>query len=207
MMASTRLRKTFRYPSESDSEPDELDEEHQEALLVDLKAQDDAKNDIYRKLYLAIPLLAALYFFTAIFTSTSARKRLLALLSLSSLVSTAYILHFLPIRTPGRKGKRPVYQVEAEKSPVERHILRLDAGLAGLIFLSALASWRRGATEDAWKEALPGSMSYIPVVNHFGAVTDLTREVIFLLTMFVRQQLAPVDLEELQKARYELKGA
>lgn len=31
--------------------------------------------------------------------------------------------------------------------------------------------------------------------------------VIFLLTMFVRQQLAPVDLEELQKARYELKGA
>lgn len=36
----------------------------------------------------------------------------------------------------------------------------------------------------------------------------LTREtVIFALTMFVRQQLAPLDLDELQKARYELKGA
>ena len=30
--------------------------------------------------------------------------------------------------------------------------------------------------------------------------------VIFGLTMFARQQLAPLDLEELQKARYEYKG-
>lgn len=159
-MAATRLRKTFRYPSESDSdsEPNELDEEHQEALLVSLKAQDDKKNDLYRKLYLAIPALSGLYFLLTIFTATSARKRLLFLLSVSSLACTAYILHFLPIETPSRKGKRPVYQVEAEKSPVERYILRLNAGLAGLIFLSAVASWWRGAVEDAWKEALPGSM-------------------------------------------------
>jgi hypothetical protein len=31
--------------------------------------------------------------------------------------------------------------------------------------------------------------------------------VVFFLTLFVRQQLAPVDLEELRKARYGLKGA
>jgi hypothetical protein len=31
--------------------------------------------------------------------------------------------------------------------------------------------------------------------------------VVFFLTLLVRQQLAPVDLEELRKARYELKGA
>lgn len=199
-MASTRLRKTFRYPSESDSEPDDLDEEHQEALLTSLKTQDDAKNALYRKLYLSIPLLATLYFFGTIFTATSARKRLLSLLSLSSLLSTAWILHFLPIQTPGRKGRR------MEKSPVERYILRLDAGLAGLIFLSALASWRRGAVEDAWKEALPGGMLLCGLESDL-VVADFMLVVIFLLTMFVRQQLAPIDLEELQKARYELKGA
>ena len=33
------------------------------------------------------------------------------------------------------------------------------------------------------------------------------KAVIFGLTMFVRQQLRPLDLEELQQARYELKGA
>jgi len=175
-MASTRLRKTFRYPSESDSEPDELDEEHQEALLTSLKAQDDAKNDLYRKLYLSIPILAAFYFFTAIFTATSPRKRLLALLSISSLVSTSYILHFLPIQTPGRKGKRPIYQVEAESTPVERYILRLDAGLASLIFLAALASWRRGATEDAWKEALPGSKSAKGLLNFLVQWVDLVHQ-------------------------------
>jgi hypothetical protein len=31
--------------------------------------------------------------------------------------------------------------------------------------------------------------------------------VIYGMALFVRQQLAPVDLEELQKARYEYKGA
>jgi hypothetical protein len=30
---------------------------------------------------------------------------------------------------------------------------------------------------------------------------------VYFLTLFVRQQLAPVDLEELRRARYELKGA
>jgi hypothetical protein len=38
---------------------------------------------------------------------------------------------------------------------------------------------------------------------------DLTYRcaVVYFLTLFVRQQLAPVDLNELRKARYELKGA
>jgi hypothetical protein len=31
--------------------------------------------------------------------------------------------------------------------------------------------------------------------------------VVFFLTLFVRQQLAPVDMQELREARYGLKGA
>ncbi|EME44776.1 hypothetical protein DOTSEDRAFT_88811 [Dothistroma septosporum NZE10] len=183
-----RLRKAFRYPSENDSDDDpELDEEHQEKLIEQLQTHDASQNALYRKTFLAIPVLAALFFLTTLIIATSARQRLIALLSVSSLASTAYILHFQPIEAPDKKGKRPVYQVEAGKGPVEKYLVWLNAGLAGLLLIAAVVSWRRGMGEEAWRQALPG--------------------VVFGLTMFVRQQLAPVDLEELQRARYEFKGA
>ena len=154
------LRKAFRYPSENDdaSEPEELDEEHQERLIAELKEADDRKNNLYRMAFLAIPILAALFFFTTLFTASTARQRLLALLSLSSMLCTAYILHFMPLKRPGRRGKRAVYQVEAEKSPVEKYLVYLNAALAGLLLVAAAVSWRKGAAHDAWREALPASM-------------------------------------------------
>lgn len=203
-MATTRIRKAFRYPSESDDEdePDELDEEHQERLISDFRRQDFKRNEIYRQLFLAIPLLAGLYFFLTIFTASTARQRWISLLSVSSLVCTAYILHFMPIESPDRKGKRPVYQVEAEKGPVENYLVYLNASLAGLLLLAAVVSWKKELREAAWKEALPSSTS---TLGDFSA--KLTKTVVFALIMFARQQLAPVDLEDLQKARYEYKGA
>jgi len=42
----------------------------------------------------------------------------------------------------------------------------------------------------------------------FSKILEANREtVVFFLTLFVRQQLAPVDLQELREARYGLKGA
>ncbi|KAK3722791.1 hypothetical protein LTR37_002363 [Vermiconidia calcicola] len=188
-MASTRLRKAFRYPSESDSdnEVDELDEEHQERLIAELQIQDAQKNDLYRKAFLAIPLLGGLFFLYTFFIASSTRQRLIALLSTSSMICTAYILHFQPIKARDRKGKRPMYRVEADNGPVEKYLVYLNAALAGLLLVASALSWRRGLGEDAWREALPA--------------------IIFSLMMFVRQQLAPLDLEELQKARYDFKGA
>ncbi|CAK1362881.1 unnamed protein product [Cercospora beticola] len=188
MMAAARLRRTFRYPSEDDdNEPEDLDEEHQEKLIADLEAEDSAKNELYRKAFLGIPFIASLVFLYTFVTASSARQRLIAILGVSSLACTAYVLHFMPIEKPERKGKRAVYRVEAEKSPVEKYLVYLNAGLAALLELAAFVSWRQGRLDDAWRESLPA--------------------IIMGLTMFVRQQLAPLDLEELQKARYELKGA
>ena len=188
MMAAARLRRTFKYPTDDDdNEPEDLDEEHQEKLIADLEAEDTAKNELYRKAFLSIPLLGALVFLYTFVTASTARSRLVAILGVSSLACTAYILHFQPIERPERKGKRAVYQVEAEKGPVEKYLVYLNAGLALLLELAALLSWRQGRDEDAWRESLPA--------------------IIMVLTMFVRQQLAPLDLEELQKARYDLKGA
>ena len=186
-MATARLRKTFKYPSDDEDDPDELDEEHQERLIADLQAEDKARNELYRKLYLAIPAAAALFFLYAFFASRNAQQRLIALLSLSSLGCTAYMLHFMPLEAPARKGKVPQYKLDAAKGPVERYLVYLNAALAGILLLASTVSWRKGANAEAWQQALPA--------------------IIFGLTIFVRHQLAPLDLEDLQKAKYDYKGA
>ena len=156
-MATTRLRKTFHYPGSSEEDSD-LDEEHQEALLTTLATRDMQQTTLYRNAFLSIPLLSAVYFLITLFTATTARQRLLALLSASSLACTGQVLYFLPVRAADRKGKRAVWRVEVEEGgPLGRWLPVLNAGLAGVIGLSAVASWRRGAVEDAWKEALPAS--------------------------------------------------
>ena len=163
-MATTRLRKAFRYPSDSsDSEPDELDEEHQERLITQLQHQDAEKNELYRKAFLLIPFISLLFFLFTLFTASTAQQRLLSLLSISSLACTAYILHFLPIKAPERKGKRPLYQIEAETGPVEKYLFYLNAALAGLLLIAAVVSWRRALRADAWREALPASMFFFRV--------------------------------------------
>jgi hypothetical protein len=187
-MAAARLRRTFHYPAdEDDDEPDELDDEHQEQLIAKLEAEDHRQNALYGKAFLAIPIAGALVFLYTFAVAANPRQRTIAVLAISSLACTAYILHFQPIEKPERKGKRPVYQVEAARGPVDRYLVYLNAALAALLQLAAFVSWRQGRMEDAWRETLP--------------------TIIFGLTMFVRQQLAPLDLEQLQRARYELKGA
>nr|POF16378.1 hypothetical protein CFP56_23896 [Quercus suber] len=186
-MATSRLRRAFQYPEEHEDSPDELDEEHQESLIAALQAADAQKSSLYRKLFLSIPLTAAIYFtYTLLFASRTAQQRLLALLSVTSLLSTSYVLQYLPVQTPDRKGKRAVYQLEAAKSPVERYLVCLNAALAGLLVLVSAVSWWKGLREQAWKEALPG--------------------IIMGLSMVVRELLAPLDLEDLQKAKYDYKA-
>ncbi|KAK3111419.1 hypothetical protein LTR53_013371 [Teratosphaeriaceae sp. CCFEE 6253] len=185
---TTRIRHAFRYPSEDEDEPEELDEEHQEQLISELSAADAQRNELYRRVFLAVPLLAALYFVYAFaFSSKTAQQRLIALLSMSSLLCTAYILHFMPLQAPARKGKTPMYKLDAAKGPVEQYLATLNAALAGVLLLAAGLDWRRSALERAYREALPA--------------------IVFASTMVVRQQLAPLDLEELQKAKYDYKGA
>ncbi|KXT17598.1 hypothetical protein AC579_10136 [Pseudocercospora musae] len=185
--AATRLRKTFKYPSEDDDSSSELDEEQQEKLISDLQTSDAAKNDIYRKIFLALPLLALLFSLTTFISAGSARARLLSLLSATSLACSAYVLHYMPIEKPARRGKIPQYQIEAAKGPVEKYLPWMNGVLVGILGLAAIVSYGKGNVEDVGREILPAAM--------------------FGLIMFVRKQLAPLDLEELQKARYELKGA
>ncbi|KAK5697230.1 hypothetical protein LTR97_007365 [Elasticomyces elasticus] len=187
-MATARLRRAVKYPSDDDDEPDELDEEHQEKLIADLKATDAQRNELYLMLFLALQLAGALYFaYAFVVRSRNAQQRLLALLSLSSTLCTAYILHYMRIEAPRRKGKTAVYKLNAAKGPVEEYLAYLNMALAAMLLLAATLSWRRSLYEDAARQALPA--------------------ILFGSAMFVRQQVAPLDMEELQKAKYNYKGA
>jgi hypothetical protein len=193
--AASRLRSAFRYPSDSDdsdpSSPIELDEEHQERLIDSLTSEDAAKTSLYRNLFLAIPASGALFFlYSFFFHAGSAQERLFALLALSSLIGTGYILHFIPVKQESerKKGKRALYQVEADKGgPIERYLVVILSVLVALLQLAAVVGWTKGDREKAYRESLPA--------------------VVFVLTMVVRLQLRPLDMEELQRARYEFKGA
>lgn len=157
-MATTRLRKTFHYPTEDDSDPDELDEQDQESLIADIQARDSNSNDFYRRAFLPLPLLSLLLYVPSIFAPTSSRAVLVALLSLTSLAGTAYIIYYLPLPKEDVKGKRPVYKGDA-RGPVERYIVVLNAALAAFLALVAVLSWRRALVDDFWRGILPGGLS------------------------------------------------
>jgi hypothetical protein len=156
-MASNRLRTTFHYPSSSDSNDsaDELDEEHQERLIASFQAEDARKNDLYRNAFLSVPSFGVLFFIYTCLAAGSLREFMIAVLSISSLASSAYIMKLMPIKSPARKGKIPMYQVEADKGPVERYMILLNGVLASLLFIVAVVSWSRGFSEYAYLEAFP----------------------------------------------------
>ncbi|GAB7330194.1 hypothetical protein MBLNU13_g01858t1 [Cladosporium sp. NU13] len=191
-MATTRLRRTFAYPTDSDNDdPPDLDEEHQEQLLTTLQSQDEATSTIYRHLFLALPVLTSLAYMPALAWASGATETFVALLSVSVPALAACILYFYPIEVPGNHGLRSLYggsgrgETLGGVKPGVRYLIVLGASLAVMVLLQSGVLWR--AVDSEVRAVVPA--------------------VVYFLTLFVRQQLAPVDLEELRKARYELKGA
>lgn len=147
-MATTRLRRTFAYPTESDSDdPPDLDEEHQEELLTSLQTQDEAASNLYRHLFLALPVLTSLSYIPTFTWASGARETFLAVLSVFVPALAAYILYFHPIRVPGKHGLRSLYVSSGRgdtpggvKPPV-RHLIVFGASLAVMLFLQTPLPW------------------------------------------------------------------
>lgn len=177
------LRKTFKYPTEDSDDEQDLDDEHQERLIETLRTNSAASDAFYRKLFLILPLCTGIF---SLYTFL-AERRLTALLSLSSLACTAYTLHYLPLSPQDKKGKTAMYRVNAAKGPIEQYLPVLNAGMVGLLALAATVSWKRGLGVIAVREGL--------------AV------IVWAVAMYVRWEARGVDLEELERSKYGLKGA
>jgi len=154
-MGTTRLRRTFHYPSDSDDPPD-LDEEHQETLLQDLETTDQKTSTLYRRLFLAVPILTVLHSILNLNvnhnpagpdTSTAA-SLFLTLLQIAVPVLAAWILHRYPITDPAENrglikslyASKSTQQTETAKSNA-RHLINLGLGLSAVLAIAAGAKW------------------------------------------------------------------
>ncbi|OAX78911.1 hypothetical protein ACJ72_06778 [Emergomyces africanus] len=195
-MASVNLRRTFRYP-DSDSENEtttgqELDEEEQEALIQKLLLEDEKRNTQYTLIFTALPLLSTLLYLPFIISSKSTgARRLLCLLSITSLFSTAYIMKYFRLERPDSKGKRPVRDIEAEQGPlvVRQHLSTTNTVICGV--LSFTAYFAKDTTDHG---------------DIFWALC-LVPGVVFIFVWISRQIMMSVDIKELEGLRYEYKGA
>lgn len=186
-MATTRLRKTFRYPTDEDSDDpvEGIDEEEQEKLIQTLHMTDAAKTRLYTALLLPLPLLPTLLYLPRLTTSLPAAS-LSAAAAIASLLATAYILYYLP-HAPETAGSRRPGPPDAGRS-VRRHVVPLNG------VLSAVLAVREGLAGTGWREGLAGGGGYVPAF-------------VFLLVLVARTQLRPVDVGELERLRYRYKGA
>ncbi|KAI9794821.1 MAG: hypothetical protein M1816_002949 [Peltula sp. TS41687] len=199
---ASRLRKTFQYPTDEDDPlPEHLDEEEQEALISNLRREDSDRNALYTNLLLSLPLLLSVPYIPLFFRrQTTYQTRLLILLSLTSLLSTAYTLRYIPVNHEPRDDQRrkkgnnrplrsrgSVGWAEGEDGPLKRYLHVLNGVICGLLALvSLLLVGRRGDVQGVvWM--VPGF--------------------VLMVVMVARRIMASVDVEELEDLRYEYKGA
>ncbi|KAH7125668.1 hypothetical protein B0J11DRAFT_528992 [Dendryphion nanum] len=96
-MASTRLRRTFNYPTESDDDDAVeagMDEQDRETLITDLSARDTSSTRLYTHLLLLLPLLPIPFYIPHLFGIATIVP---ALCAVASLAASAYTLYFLPL--------------------------------------------------------------------------------------------------------------
>ncbi|MCJ1425938.1 hypothetical protein MMC29_003839 [Sticta canariensis] len=192
-MAATRLRKTFRFPtdsSEEDDDPEVLDEEEQDNLIGKLRKENEERNEDFKRIFLAIPAISTMTFLPALLTTPLVQARVLCLLSMSSLMCTAYILLFIPKINSDSANRNHTQEIlQPASGPIHRYLSFLNGGLSMLILLNVFSlKGKQGVHEGFWL------LCILPAV-------------IFSITMMARHTMLDVDISELEGLRYEYKGA
>ncbi|OAA41334.1 hypothetical protein NOR_05412 [Metarhizium rileyi] len=198
-----RLRRTFRYPDDLDT-PEALDEQEQETLIADLAAQNRHANASFTTVLLLLPALSTIPYLPLLFRGPP--HPVMAVLALTSLLSTAYILYTLPpaetgiapldawVRSDNIPAAREAIRrlkrgVAPDKSPLELYLPYLNCVLVGVLMLMGLVVGR-GNDGFSW-----AAMGNLPAVVY--AVVLLTKVI-----------MGGVDPErELLGLKYGFKGA
>ncbi|KAH0364412.1 hypothetical protein KCU65_g6776, partial [Aureobasidium melanogenum] len=188
---AARLRKTFQYPSEDadsdNSDREGLDEQEQETLISDLAKRDLDNTIFYRRAFTALPAIAALIYLPVLFSAEAFRHVLLALLSLTALGATVYILLCVPSAPVAVDSSRLSAAMIDSRGPLDIALPWLNAVLTAVLALSGVLAWKRDLVNEAWRAFMPGA--------------------IFLVTMYARSQLVPLDVASLERLKYNYKGA
>ncbi|KAJ5570383.1 uncharacterized protein N7459_009813 [Penicillium hispanicum] len=185
-MAAVRLRRAFRYPEDSDGDREELDEEEQEGVIEQLQRQNDARNAQYSLIFTVIPVASVIAFLPSVVSSPSHVGRLWSLLSIISLLATAYTMRHSPLH-PDRKGKRPLSAEDEHLAWVCKAIVPANGVMCMLL-----------------------AMAYFLGTNSLHAI----RPILYLIPgamlaaiLLARKVMLSVDLSALKDLQYEYKGA
>ncbi|MCJ1229594.1 hypothetical protein MMC12_006263 [Toensbergia leucococca] len=160
-MATPHLRKTFHYPSDPSSDEEtlspSLSSREQEVLIAKLRHENSERNDEYipttktQRILLAIPLIASTLYLPALLTSRLPAVYLLSLLSMTSLLTTAYTLLFIPASAPLTQNQNQKQQQQQPTTPVEKYLPSMNGLLTLILALNSIGfKDRRGVHEGFW---------------------------------------------------------
>jgi len=161
---TSRLRKAFHYPTDNDSDdtlPEVIDEEEQENLIRTLQQETTTRNAQYTTILLATSVLSVLPYLPSLFQP---QTTLLSLFSITSLLSTSYMLYIFPpgatgipvldsLSAPAPSGSTPstaskhLLRVQAEQGPIAQYLPYLNLGLCVLL---VLVGWLARGEEILW---------------------------------------------------------
>lgn len=211
--AQARLRRAFRYPGGddgatgyNDSDDDDaaaaaLDEQEQEALIAGLAQQNAARNQQFRLFLLAVPALSAVPYLLGL-GRPGRLDGFVALLALTSLASTAWMLYALPPGVTGvvaldrwsgagsQQQQRKQQPLSLPKSPLEAYLPYLNAGLCLVLMATGLLS-----------------PAHAP--QHWGHVgLGNLPAVVYVVVLAAKMTMGSIDPEEeLSALKYDYKGA
>lgn len=102
-----------------------------------------------QRILLAIPLVSAMAFLPALIMSQLLQAKLVALLAMTSLVATAYILMFLPVSKSEPANYNQIKRrFEPEPGPLRRFLPYLNGGLSLLIGVHAVTFKNKPGVHD-----------------------------------------------------------
>ncbi|KAL3473746.1 hypothetical protein BJX99DRAFT_191186 [Aspergillus californicus] len=194
-MASARLRKAFRYPDDSgdDGAREELDEEEQESVIMHLILQNEKRNFQYSLSFAAIPFLSTMIFLPSLLSPVSLgfSTRFFCLLSVTSLLATAYTMKYAPPLRPDPKGKGPMRNPDITMR-VQSSVIPVNFAVCMLLALAYFFSSEASVGIQPFAYLVPAGSCGIAL---------------FILILAVRQVMVSVDIKPLEDLRYEFKGA
>jgi hypothetical protein len=137
----------------------------QESLIRNLRVQNETWNKTYTKILFALPLVSIFPYIFSFLDSASKRPPILSLLSISSLLSTAYLVYIFPSETTGltlvdKHSKvvksRQEKLGQGENGPIRKYLPNLNVALCiAILGLGKLVSGKDDGGEWIILNALP----------------------------------------------------
>lgn len=167
----------------------------QEAFIASLAERNSQRNLQYRRLLLLVPLIASIPYLIAL---PRLPTPLLSTLALTSLASTAYLLHRLP---PGSTGIAVLDKLGPTTpppgwivpSPLEMWLPYLNLGMGAVLVAAGLLAGAKGQGDDPWAGVL--GLGNLPAL-------------VYVVVLAAKMVMASVDPErELNSLKYQFKGA